>query len=184
MAPARVFFEVLVDMFGADMSQEGDAVRFHMTAEVAYNQDVQFHCGGCFLAFRGEKGGLRGSERDFFARLGAHQTNGAFRRFGIGSSGEKLAALGFGRSERPRVKGLTDKLAAHAAVKPERTLAARHVGGVAGGGVPPVDGQFVGGSAFGHACTIRLTRWTGFLYCIFHIHEIKLVNMVLPTRTY
>ena len=158
MAPARVLFEVLLDMLGADMGQESNPVRFHMTAEVAYNEDVQFHCGGCFLALRGEKGGLRGSERDLLARLRAHQTNAALRRFGIGSSGEKLAALGFGRSERPGVEGLTDELAAHAAVNPQRAFAARHVGGVAARGVPPVDGQFVGGSAFGHACNIRLAR--------------------------
>ena len=99
--------------------------------------------------------------------------NAAFRRFGIGSSGEKLAALGFGRSERPGVEGLTDKLAAHAAVNPQRALTARHVGGVAPRGVPSVDGQLVGGSAFGHACAIRLARWTEFLYGIFHIHGTK-----------
>jgi hypothetical protein len=69
MAPARVFFEVLLDMFGADLSQQSDPVRFHVIAEVAYNQDVQFHRGGCFLAFRGEKGGFGGSERDLLARL-------------------------------------------------------------------------------------------------------------------
>jgi len=143
MAPARVFFEVLLDMFGADLSQESDPVRFHVIAEVPYSQDVQFHCGGCFLALRGEKGGFGGSECDLFTRLRTYQINADVRRLRVGASGEKLAALGFGRSERPGVEGLTDELAAHAAVNPERALAARHVGGVAGGGVPPVDRQFI-----------------------------------------
>ena len=48
------------------------------------------------------------------------------------------------------VEGLTDELAAHAAVNPERALAARHVGGVAGGGVPPVDRQFILIAPAGH----------------------------------
>ena len=125
------------------MGQESDPVRVHVIAEVAYSQDVKFHCGGCFLALRGEKGGFCGSERDFFARLRAYQMNAVVRRLRVGASGEKLAALGFGRSERPGVEGLTDELAAHAAVNPERALAARHVGGVARGGVPPVDRQFI-----------------------------------------
>ena len=77
--------------------------------------------------------------------------NAAVRWLRVGASGEELAALGFGRSKRPGVEGLTDELAAHAAVNPERALAARHVGGVAARGVPSVDGQLVGGSAFGHA---------------------------------
>ena len=71
MAPARVFFEILLDMLGAYLGQESNPVRFHMTAEVAYNQDVQFHCGGCFLALRGEKGSFCGSECDLLALLRA-----------------------------------------------------------------------------------------------------------------
>src|SRR5215472_1497366 len=91
----RVFLEVLLDMFGTDMGQESDPVRVHVIAEVAYSQDVKFHCGGCFLALRGEKGGFCGSERDFFARLRAYQMNAVVRRLRVGASGEKLAALGF-----------------------------------------------------------------------------------------
>ena len=116
MAPARVFFEVLLDMLGADLGQESDSVRFHVTAEVAYNQDVQFHCGGCSLALRGEKGGFGGSECDLVTRLRTYQMNAAVRRLRVGASGEELAALGFGRSKRPGVEGLTDELAAHTAI--------------------------------------------------------------------
>jgi hypothetical protein len=108
--------------------------------------------------------------------------NAAVRRLRVGASGEELAALGFGRSERPGIEGLTDEHAAHAAMNPQRALAARHVGGVAGGGVPPVDRQFILIAPASHLLSVA--GWTVFLYGIFDDYENKLVNMYIKTRTY